>query len=123
MECTEFQLSTDGCDIGPDLPMEDFGALIDHHLDMTEWRYTSPCKLLPQVPGRATAPASFFGDGWPGGAGEVHPIRVMGTSWIGRDVGELERRMGGLGAETNSANQAEALGMEDLDGGMMAGGR
>jgi len=83
--------------IAPDLPLEDFRALINHHLTTTEWRYTSPTKLFPPVLTRGSASLPFFDDGLLDGASGVHPIRVTGTNWIGRDVGDLERRMGELG--------------------------
>ncbi len=79
--------------------MEEFKALIKHHLTSTEWKYTSPSILFPPVPGRPTAAIPFLGDGLTA-AGDLHPIRVIGTSWIGRDVRRLERQMEGLGDGT-----------------------
>ncbi|WVW78802.1 hypothetical protein I302_100764 [Kwoniella bestiolae CBS 10118] len=68
---------------GPGLPLNEFRKLINHHLNSTEWKYTSSTPSVLLIPGRS-------GDILPIGGGlmdlgDVHPIRVLGRGWTEKD--------------------------------------
>ncbi|KAK6904067.1 hypothetical protein I203_107581 [Kwoniella mangroviensis CBS 8507] len=69
---------------GPDLPLADFRKLINHHLNTTEWKYTSSIPVVLPIPGRSgdTLP---IGGGLTVDSGDIHPIRVLGRGWTERD--------------------------------------
>lgn len=70
----------------PELPLDEFKALIDHHLSTTEWKFTGPAELEAPSLGRPTG-SVVIGGGLPH-MGEMHPVRVLGTGWLGQGVGE-----------------------------------
>lgn len=60
----------------PDLPLDQFKALLNHHLAATEWKYAPPASLFPPLltrPGMI-APVDLLDTD----IGELHPIPVLG---------------------------------------------
>lgn len=53
----------------PDLPVEEFQQLLDHHLGTTEWRFDESI-------------------GGQDRGGDSHPIPVLGRGWGGKEAGE-----------------------------------
>ncbi|WVQ83862.1 hypothetical protein IAT38_006006 [Cryptococcus sp. DSM 104549] len=94
----------------PDLPLEDFKALVNHHLAATAWRYPSSALFAP-LPGRPSADELLPGGIVPfEGIGDAHPIRVLGKGWTERDdllLGSLERGVEGMDVDRQELVERE----------------
>lgn len=60
--------------VAPDLHIDDFRKLLNHHLTATDWKFHPSDRTVPLAPGMTPNP-------------ENHPIRVLGHNWIGREAG------------------------------------
>ena len=85
----------------PVLPHEDFKALIDHHLNATEWKYATPGLF----PGQGLDGPICLMSGLEGAAAEAHPVHVTLPQWGGEPMGE---------GHGHDMGDRSALGIEGL---------
>ncbi|WWC59114.1 uncharacterized protein I303_101662 [Kwoniella dejecticola CBS 10117] len=69
---------------GPLLPLAEFRTVINHHLEVTKWKYDSN-RLSAAMPGRSATHASARTDLAMDMLGDTHPIRVLGGGWTEKD--------------------------------------
>lgn len=76
------------------LPLPDLKNYLNHYLAATEWKYTPPAHADSLLRRQGVAEVYQPGED----LGPLHPIRALGRSWVGREVGgEGMEMMEGLG--------------------------
>ena len=87
----------------PVLAHDDFRALIDHHLNMTDWKYASN----GFIPGQGLNGPTSLLQGLEGTAAEAHPVHVMIPDSSGDPM---------YNPHTGRMDEASVLGIEGLPG-------
>lgn len=78
----------------PTLPLSDFKNYLNHYLTSTEWQYAPPPHVETLLHRQGVQEVYDPGED----LGQLHPIRALGRSWVGRQAGEDgSEMMAGLG--------------------------